>query len=83
MMNMFRHLIIAITNETMKPESASCSKRASNAGPPEDEDLDVLDIAGRPEDLLLSVVPVPPVAIRPSVEMDGASNEDDVTMKLM
>eukprot|EP00878_Enallax_costatus_P039925 GHUV01045868.1.p1 GENE.GHUV01045868.1~~GHUV01045868.1.p1 ORF type:complete len:639 (+),score=155.48 GHUV01045868.1:336-2252(+) len=48
-----------------------------------DEDLDVLDIAGRPEDLLLSVVPVPPVAIRPSVEMDGASNEDDITMKLM
>lgn len=39
--------------------------------------------AGRPEDLLMSVVPVPPVAIRPSVEMDGASNEDDVTMKLM
>lgn len=39
--------------------------------------------AGRPEDLLLSVIPVPPVAIRPSVEMDGASNEDDITMKLM
>ncbi|KAF8067125.1 DNA-directed RNA polymerase III subunit RPC1 [Scenedesmus sp. PABB004] len=48
-----------------------------------EEDLAVLDIAGRPEDLLLSVLPVPPVAIRPSVEMDGASNEDDVTMKLM
>jgi hypothetical protein len=39
--------------------------------------------AGRPEDLLLCVLPVPPVAIRPSVEMDGASNEDDVTMKIM
>jgi DNA-directed RNA polymerase beta' subunit len=39
--------------------------------------------AGRPEDLLLGVIPVPPVAIRPSVEMDGASNEDDITMKLM
>jgi DNA-directed RNA polymerase III subunit RPC1 len=38
---------------------------------------------GRPEDLLLGVIPVPPVAIRPSVEMDGASNEDDITMKLM
>jgi hypothetical protein len=23
------------------------------------------------------------VCIRPSVEMDGASNEDDITMKLM
>jgi DNA-directed RNA polymerase beta' subunit len=32
---------------------------------------------------VLSVLPVPPVAIRPSVEMDGASNEDDLTMKLM
>eukprot|EP00879_Flechtneria_rotunda_P021361 GHRR01022515.1.p1 GENE.GHRR01022515.1~~GHRR01022515.1.p1 ORF type:complete len:846 (+),score=303.63 GHRR01022515.1:467-3004(+) len=48
-----------------------------------DADLDVLDIAGRPEDLLVSVLPVPPVAIRPSVEMDGASNEDDITMKLV
>lgn len=48
-----------------------------------DEDLDVLDIAGRPEDLLVTVLPVPPVCIRPSVEMDGASNEDDITMKLM
>jgi DNA-directed RNA polymerase III subunit RPC1 len=28
-------------------------------------------------------VAVPPVAIRPSVDMDGASNEDDITMKLM
>jgi DNA-directed RNA polymerase III subunit RPC1 len=39
--------------------------------------------AGRPEDLLVTVLPVPPVCIRPSVEMDGASNEDDITMKLM
>jgi DNA-directed RNA polymerase III subunit RPC1 len=47
-----------------------------------DSDLDALALASRPEDLLLQVVPVPPVPIRPSVEMDGASNEDDVTMKL-
>lgn len=39
--------------------------------------------SGRPEDLLVTVLPVPPVCIRPSVEMDGASNEDDITMKLM
>lgn len=38
---------------------------------------------GRPEDLVVTHVAVPPVAIRPSVEMDGASNEDDITMKLM
>ena len=38
---------------------------------------------GRPEHLIVSHLAVPPVAIRPSVEMDGASNEDDITMKLM
>ncbi len=48
-----------------------------------DEDCEVLDLAGRPEDLVVDHLAVPPVAIRPSVEMDGASNEDDITMKLM
>jgi DNA-directed RNA polymerase III subunit RPC1 len=48
-----------------------------------DDVLDVLDIGCRPEDLILTVLPVPPVTIRPSVDMDGASNEDDITMKLM
>lgn len=43
----------------------------------------MLDIGCRPEDLVVSVLPVPPVTIRPSVDMDGASNEDDITMKLM
>ena len=33
----------------------------------------------------MTAVPVPPVTIRPSVEMDAGagSNEDDITMKLM
>jgi DNA-directed RNA polymerase III subunit RPC1 len=50
-----------------------------------DEDCELLDMVGRPEHLLMTVVPVPPVAIRPSVEMDAGagSNEDDITMKLM
>ena len=50
-----------------------------------DEDCELLDLAGRPENLLLTHVPVPPVCIRPSVEMDGGagSNEDDLTVKLM
>lgn len=49
-----------------------------------DEDCLLLDLPGRPEHLLLQVVPVAPVCIRPSVEMDSmGSNEDDVTMKLM
>jgi DNA-directed RNA polymerase III subunit RPC1 len=50
-----------------------------------DEDCELLDLAGRPEHLLMTHVPVPPVCIRPSVEMDGGagSNEDDLTVKLM
>jgi len=50
-----------------------------------DEDCELLDLAGRPEDLLLTVIPVPPVCLRPSVEMDAGagSNEDDLTVKLM
>ncbi|KAL4425069.1 hypothetical protein ABPG77_010383 [Micractinium sp. CCAP 211/92] len=49
------------------------------------EDCELLDLAGRPEDLLMTALPVPPVCIRPSVEMDAGagSNEDDITMKLM
>ena len=49
-----------------------------------DEDCELLDLAGRPEDLIMTVVPVPPVCIRPSVEVDsgGGSNEDDITVKL-
>ena len=36
-----------------------------------DEDLDVLDVC-RPEHLIVSHLSVPPVSIRPSVDMDGA-----------
>ena len=43
----------------------------------------MLDIVGRPEHLVVTTIAVPPMAIRPSVEMDGASNEDDISMKLM
>ena len=48
-------------------------------------DCELLDVADRPEHLILTHMPVPPVCIRPSVEMDGVagSNEDDVTMKLI
>ena len=50
-----------------------------------EDDLELLDLACRPEHLLMSHLPVPPVCIRPSVEMDtgAGSNEDDITMKLM
>ena len=48
-------------------------------------DCELLDVADRPEHLILTHLPVPPVCIRPSVEMDGVagSNEDDITMKLI
>lgn len=50
-----------------------------------DEACELLDLAGRPEHLIMTHLPVPPVCIRPSVEMDsgGGTNEDDITMKLM
>jgi DNA-directed RNA polymerase III subunit RPC1 len=50
-----------------------------------DSDAELLDIRDRPENMILTHLPVPPVCIRPSVEMDsgGGSNEDDITMKLV
>ena len=53
-----------------------------------DEDCEVLwnsPMVGRPENLILESVLVPPVPIRPSVAMDvgGGSNEDDLTVKLL
>ncbi len=51
-----------------------------------DEDLPLLWLnaeMSRPERMVLTHLPVPPVCIRPSVKMDGgASNEDDLTCKL-
>lgn len=38
--------------------------------------------SGRPEEYLWQYISVPPVCIRPSVAQDGASNEDDLTVKL-
>lgn len=53
-----------------------------------DEDCEVLWVSpwiGRPENLILECLLVPPVPIRPSVAMDvgGGSNEDDLTVKLL
>ena len=50
-----------------------------------DEACELLDLPGRPENLIMTHLAVPPVTIRPSVEMDtgGGTNEDDITMKLM
>ncbi len=47
-----------------------------------DLDCQLLDLRGRPEDLVMTVLPVPPLSIRPSVEMDAGagSNEEDITV---
>mmetsp|Transcript_23130 Transcript_23130/g.57033 ORF Transcript_23130/g.57033 Transcript_23130/m.57033 type:complete len:423 (+) Transcript_23130:127-1395(+) len=50
-----------------------------------DEDCEVLwvdPLIGRPENLVFQNMLVPPVPIRPSVEMDGGGNVDDLTVKL-
>uniref|UniRef100_V5GVE1 DNA-directed RNA polymerase subunit n=1 Tax=Ixodes ricinus TaxID=34613 RepID=V5GVE1_IXORI len=52
-----------------------------------DEDVPLLVMnpkCGRPEDLILTRIPVPPLCIRPSVvsELKAGTNEDDVTVKL-
>ena len=50
-----------------------------------DLDLPLLGVACRPEHLLITYLAVPPVCIRPSVEMDtgAGSNEDDATTRLL
>ncbi|KAK7467362.1 DNA-directed RNA polymerase III subunit C1 (rpo31) [Stygiomarasmius scandens] len=50
-----------------------------------DEDCELLGLKpefGRPEEFIWQYISVPPVCIRPSVAQDGASNEDDLTVKL-
>nr|XP_043636621.1 DNA-directed RNA polymerase III subunit 1-like [Erigeron canadensis] len=49
-----------------------------------DMDCDLLYLADRPEKLIISTIPVPPLPIRPSVKVDGGttSNENDVTQRL-
>ncbi|KAF5203278.1 DNA-directed RNA polymerase subunit beta' [Thalictrum thalictroides] len=48
-----------------------------------DEDCELLYLSDRPEKLILEDIPVPPMAVRPSVLVNGGqSNENDVTSKL-
>ena len=50
------------------------------------EDLEILDmnqINNRPENLMFTYIPIPPLAVRPSVLIaENTSNEDDLTIKL-
>ena len=51
---------------------------------PEDiELLNMSDSISHPKNMLMTYVPVPPVCIRPSVQVSqGMTNEDDLTVKL-
>ena len=50
-----------------------------------EKDLSLLDLAQRPENMVITHLSVPPCCIRPSVELDGqaGSTEDDISMKLV
>ena len=50
-----------------------------------DEDLPLLRIkGGRPEWMVLTVLPIPPVTVRPSITLEtGGRSEDDLTHKLV
>ncbi|KAL8161055.1 hypothetical protein V2J09_012544 [Rumex salicifolius] len=50
----------------------------------QDQDCELLYLYDRPEKLLLRNIPVPPMALRPSVLVDGGmlSNENDITERL-
>ncbi|KAF9977602.1 DNA-directed RNA polymerase II subunit rpb1 [Actinomortierella ambigua] len=51
-----------------------------------DEDVTAMGLSAefaRPEWMIMTVLPVPPLAVRPSIQMDGSSTgEDDLTHKL-
>ncbi|KAG4301444.1 hypothetical protein PCK1_002370 [Pneumocystis canis] len=51
--------------------------------PPIDcELLGINSLKGRPEMFIWQCIPAPPVCVRPSISQDGASTEDDLTVKL-
>ncbi|WCJ25207.1 DNA-directed RNA polymerase III subunit 1 [Euphorbia peplus] len=48
-----------------------------------EEDCEMLGLCDRPEKLIITNIPVPPISIRPSVIMDGSqSHENDITERL-
>ncbi len=49
-----------------------------------DEDLNLININIRPEWLILTLFPIPPVTVRPSITLEtGERSEDDLTHKLV
>ncbi len=49
-----------------------------------DEDLELIKVRIRPEWLVITILPVPPVTVRPSITLEtGERSEDDLTHKLV
>ncbi|MBI1971706.1 MAG: DNA-directed RNA polymerase subunit A' [Candidatus Aenigmarchaeota archaeon] len=49
-----------------------------------DEDLELVKVRIRPEWLIITILPVPPVTVRPSITLEtGERSEDDLTHKLV
>jgi DNA-directed RNA polymerase subunit A' len=49
-----------------------------------DSDLEVIGMKARPEWLVLTILPIPPVTVRPSITLEtGERSEDDLTHKLV
>ena len=78
-------LDVDLTEEDMNKLMASDIRDWFEAIP--DEDIEVLGInadRSRPEWMILTVLPVPPVTARPSITLDnGQRSEDDLTHKLV
>ena len=48
------------------------------------EDLELIGFKIRPENLILTILPIPPVTVRPSITLEtGERSEDDLTHKLV
>ncbi|TYK21244.1 DNA-directed RNA polymerase III subunit 1 [Cucumis melo var. makuwa] len=67
-----------VSNDILNPFRVLCLFQRMS-----DEDCELLFLSDRPEKLIITNVLVPPIAIRPSVIMDGSqSNENDITERL-
>ncbi len=76
-------LVLSICGDVQIADDLNPLKTLSLFTAIRDEDCELLDLHGRPENLIMTHVPVPPVCIRPTVEIDTGSNEDDSTIKLV
>lgn len=66
-------------NELLNP--ATVRDRLSKIS---DSDLELISVKIRPENLIITLLPIPPVTVRPSITLEtGERSEDDLTHKLV